>query len=443
MADGNLWERTAPPAPAAPPLSGEVRADVVVVGGGFTGTAAALALAEGGARVVLLEAEGIGHGGSGRNVGLVNPGLWMPPDAVEAQLGTAAGARLTTALAEGPATVFALVERHGIDCEATRTGTLHLAHSPAGLKDLKARLSQYRARGWPVRLLSAEEAREKTGSAAFHGALLDARAGTIQPLAYVRGLARAARAAGASLHGDSAALSARRDGSGWRVETAGGVVRADWLVMATNGYHLGLAGLPAPAYTPVHYFQLATPPLGHNALRTVLPERQGAWDTAPVMSSFRLDRAGRLVVGGIGSLEEAGGPVHRDWARRKVAALFPDLMTEGFEHAWTGRIAMTADHLPRIVRLGEKALGVHGYSGRGIGPGTVFGTAIARHVLAGGDEKALPLAPVEPAGEGLTAARRLWIEAGATLVHALAARGTGKGARGTPGRGKGVRGARG
>ncbi|MFP6681506.1 MAG: FAD-dependent oxidoreductase, partial [Gammaproteobacteria bacterium] len=133
----------------APPLHDYASADLVVIGGGFTGCSAALHAAEQGAEVRLLEAETIGHGGSGRNVGLVNAGLWTPPDEDEQILGRDAGVRLNAALAEAPDLVFSLIERHAIECEAIRCGTLHCAHSAAGFRELKNRLHQQRERSAP------------------------------------------------------------------------------------------------------------------------------------------------------------------------------------------------------------------------------------------------------------------------------------------------------
>ncbi|WP_420347836.1 NAD(P)/FAD-dependent oxidoreductase [Pelagibius sp.] len=418
---GNLWWRTAGAPLAAEPLEGNVRADAVIVGGGFTGCSAALHLAEAGMAVRLLEARSIGFGGSGRNVGLVNAGLWLPPEKVEEALGEAVGRRLNAALAAGPELVFSLIGRLGIDCEATRSGTLHCAHSQGGLDDLNDRLRQLRAQGAPVELLDAQETAARTGTPAFHGALLDRRAGTIQPLAYCRGLARAARDAGAVLHEHTPALDIARDGEAWRVTTPDGSVTAGALLVAVNAYGRPATGMPAPAYVPVHYFQIATRPLTDNLRRGVLPERQGCWDTAPVMSSFRLDAAGRLLVGAVGSLEGPGARWHRAWAERKLAALFPDLAGIDLEHAWCGRIAMTGDHLPKILRLGERGVSVFGYSGRGISPGTTFGKAVAAY-LVDGNERALPCDPVDAHRERLAGVKQAYYEFGASLTHAVGER---------------------
>lgn len=416
--DGNLWRSTAGAALDAPLLSDTVEADVVIVGGGFTGCSAALHLAEAGASVRLLEAETIGFGGSGRNVGLVNAGLWLEPEKVEAVLGPALGRRLNQALAAGPDLVFELIERHAIDCEAVRNGTLHCAHAPSAVAGLQERLRQFEAQGAPVDLLNAEETAVRTGSSAFHGALLDRRAGTIQPLAYCRGLARAAVSRGAVLHEGTPALQVARDQDVWCVETPEGSVRAPALLVAVNAYGRPLPGVAAPAYVPMHYFQLASRPLSDNLRKSILPERQGCWDTGTVMSSFRLDAAGRLLVGAMGSLDSFGGGTHRAWAARKLAALFPELEGIALEHAWFGRIAMTGDHLPKAVKLGERAISIFGYGGRGIAPGTVFGRAAARYLLDG-DEEALPSGLLSHYREPLAGAKQTFYELGATLAHVV------------------------
>ena len=415
----NLWRMTAGADLRTSPLDEDASADLVVIGGGFTGCSAALHAAERGAKVRLLEAETIGHGGSGRNVGLVNAGLWMPPDEVEEKLGREAGAKLNAVLAAAPDLVFALIERHGIKCEATRSGTLHCAHSATGLKELEARFRQQSSRGAPVSLLGAAETEARTGTSTYRGALFDARAGTIQPLAYCRGLASAAQAAGAQLHEQSPVREIGRDGADWLVRTGKGAVRARRLLLATNAYHQAAAGVAAPAYVPVHYFQAATRPLSGKLLAAILPGREGCWDTARVMSSFRLDAAGRLIVGGIGALDHAGSAAHKRWAARKIGALFPSIAGEPLDYFWFGRIAMTSDHLPKILRLGDQAFSIFGYSGRGIGPGTVFGKALAR-VLLGDSEADLPLGAIDSYCERFTRVRGVAFEAGATAMHLVA-----------------------
>lgn len=419
--EANLWRASSTATITAPPLAGDGSFDLVIIGGGFTGCAAALDAAGQGARVCLLEAETIGHGGSGRNVGLVNAGLWLAPETVMAQMGEKPGRRLIGLLAQAPARVFDLIARHGIDCEARRNGTLHLAHAPAGLRDLADRHRQGVALGAPLRLLDQAETARRTGTRAFHGALFDPRAGTIQPLSYVRGLARAAIAAGADLHEGTPVTAVTRKAGAWRITALGHVLRARAVLVATNAYHLGIRAPRTPRFVTVGYCQYATAPLPAALRAAILPGGEGCWDTALVMSSFRTDAAGRLIIGGIGQGDGPGGVIHAAWARRKMAALFPALADQPFVHGWTGRIAMTGDHIPKILRLGPDALACFGYSGRGIGPGTVFGTQTARALLSG-DEGHLPLSPVAAHAEPLRRARGAWIAAGAGLVHATAAR---------------------
>lgn len=419
---GNLWRISDPGGPDGPALAGDLSADLVVVGAGFTGLAAALEAAQAGARVVVLEAQTIGHGGSGRNVGLVNAGLWLPPDQIRAQLGEAGARRLIEALAAAPAEVFRLIETHGIACEATRNGTLHLAHAPQGLRDLQERFRQGRALGAPLALLDREETARRTGSAAFHGALFDPRAGTIQPLGYCRGLARAARAAGARIFERSAVQRIAQEAGGWRLDCNGHSLRAPHLLIATNGYGTALPGARAPAFVPVHYFQVATDPLSPAQRARILPGGEGCWDTAMVMSSLRVDAAGRLILGGIGALQGTGVAIHRAWAARKLAQLYPELAGLPFTQGWHGRIAMTSDHIPKVIGIGPGGLSIYGYSGRGIGPGTVFGTRAARALLQG-ETDGLPLAIQPRHTEPLRHARALWYELGARAVHTVSARG--------------------
>lgn len=416
-----LWERTAPPAPETTRLQGDVAADVVVVGGGFTGLSAALHLAGGGAKAVVLEGAEIGYGGSGRNVGLVNAGLWTMPDAVPGLLGEIRGERLLDLLGHAPRLVFELIDRHAIACEPERAGTLHCGVGEKGAAELRDRARQWRKRGADVVLLDARETAAKVGSTAYSCALLDRRAGTIQPLAYVRGLAQAAIAAGAAVFTSSPVSACRRDGARWRVEAEGGAVTADWIVVATNAYTSAASGAPwrriREEIVHLPYFNIATVPLSSNVARSILPERQGAWDTKNVLSSFRFDRAGRLVIGSVGALRGSGAAIHRRWAKRSLKRLFPQIGDVAFEAEWYGKIGVTADALPKFHRLAERVVSFSGYNGRGIAPGTVFGRTLAEHVLGRLAEEDLPLPATEPAAQGFRSVRETYYEIGSQIAH--------------------------
>jgi glycine/D-amino acid oxidase-like deaminating enzyme len=413
---------TAPAAPATTVLSGEISVDVVVIGAGYTGLSSALHLALEGTRVAVLEANEIGFGGAGRNVGLVNAGMWVMPDALGETLGADYGERLIDLLGNGPKVVFDIIERHGIDCEAVRSGTLHCAVGDEGLRELEHRAEQWQRRGAAVELLDQRETARLVGSTAYVAALIDRRAGTIQPLAYARGLARAAIAAGATIFTGSAATSFKQVGNQWRVQTANGAVTADWIVVGTDAYGTG-PWLPIRR-EQVHlpYFNLATKPLSDNVKNSILPERQGAWDTKEILSSFRFDRAGRLVFGSVGALRNSGIAIHKAWAKRAMSRLFPQIGEIEFEAEWYGKIGMTSDNLPRFHQLDRNVIAICGYNGRGIAPGTTFGRVIAEHVLGRLDISAMPL-PVSPIeSQPFIAARQFYYEAGAQAAHLVSDR---------------------
>ncbi|WP_434055977.1 MAG: FAD-binding oxidoreductase [Roseibium sp.] len=392
----SIWDTTAEEIDLQGRLPVGESFDVVIVGGGFTGLSTALHCAEAGLSACVLEAGQIGFGGSGRNVGLVNAGIWLPPKQVRAKLGENYGPRFLKRFGDGPATVFDLIEKHQIRCEAAREGTIHAAHAPSGLRDLEARCQEWNALGEPVELLSRSDVAAKTGTHMFHGGLWDHRAGTINPMAYCRGLARAAKAAGARICTGVKAETLRKDRSGWSVQTGEGSLSAATVVLGTNAYTDALWPGLAKTYTAIHYFQLATEPLGDKA-DAILPQRQGIWDTAPIMSSLRKDREGRLVIGSMGKLigTKSNGLSHR-WAQKRLSRMFPDLGRVRFEEAWHGKIAMTPDHIPRIHVLADGLYTPIGYNGRGITTGTIFGEAIAG-LLKGMKQEDLPLPVTEPA----------------------------------------------
>jgi glycine/D-amino acid oxidase-like deaminating enzyme len=400
-----------------PVLTEMLSVDVIVVGAGFTGLSAALHLAEYGAKAVVLEAAEVGFGGSGRNVGLVNAGLWIKPSDLRRTLGAAYGDRLLEALGNAPALVFDLIERYDIECEAVRHGTLHCAVGRRGLRDIEQREQEWRALHADVELLDAAATEAKVGSGAFTGSLLDRRAGTIQPLAYVRGLARAALARGSRIFTASPVTRVADSGTEWILSTPHGAARAPWVIVATNAYSNGAWSALAQEMVRLPYFNFATAPLPGEALRRILPERQGIWDSRAILSSLRLDQAGRLVFGSVGALAAPAARFHRDWATRTLRMLFPYLRATRFEHEWFGSIGMTSDAVPRFHRLARRSYCIGGYNGRGIAPGTSFGRELAELVTGRISEEALslPLTPLRPAP--FRRGRELFYEWSSGAVH--------------------------
>lgn len=412
-----LWEKTAPAPPLTHALEGAVMTDVAIIGGGYTGLSTALHLGERGIGCIVVEAEQIGFGGSGRNVGLVNAGMWVMPEDLIATLGPDHGNRLLDLLGGGPAKVWDIARRYGIDCEATPVGTLHAGAGRKGFDELAERARQWQKRGAPVELLGREEAAQMLGTHAFEGALLDRRAGTIQPLAYARGLARAAIAKGAAIHTGTPAIALERSGNGWLLRTPKGRVKAGRIVVATDMYTRFVMTDIAREQVVLPYFNMATTPLPEDMARTIVPGRQGVWDTRDVLLSYRFDRMNRLIFGSVGALRNGGAAVHRAWARTALRRLYPQIGPVRFEQEWFGSIGMTSDHLPRFHRLDDGVLAFCGYNGRGIAPGTVFGQCMAALLAGEIAESDLPLPVTRPAPVAWRALQQVFYEAGAQAVH--------------------------
>lgn len=385
----SVWDTTSAEPDVGKGLNGDTACDVAIIGGGYTGLSTALHAAEKGMNCHVLEAQRIGHGGSGRNVGLVNAGLWMPPQDVQAILGEAKSVPLIKALGDMPEYVFSLIEKHQIQCEPHRNGTIHAAHSPSGFRNLQRRAEGWKRLGVHVDLLDASNVAKKTGSNAFFGGLLDRRAGTIDPMGYTRGLGRAAVSAGARISVGTKAQNLSYDGTHWTVSTNQGIVTAKYVVLATNACADDLWPGLRQSYTSIPFFQLSTQPLGARA-NHILKGNQGLWDTAPIMFSLRRDNQGRLIIGSMGAIHGDTTGLSQCWAAKTLHRLFPDLGPVEFESAWHGQIAMTSDHIFRIHRPAENLFAPVGYNGRGIITGTLFGQALSE-LMTGAPEDTLPV----------------------------------------------------
>lgn len=410
-----LWYDTAIPAPFTQTLSGNHLTEIAVVGGGITGLSTALHAAAQGAKVIVLEAHEIGFGGSGRNVGLVNPGMWVRPDDICRELGANIGETLITILSDAPSLVFDIIKRYRLDCEAVRNGTLHCAVGKTGLAEIRDRVAQWERRGAAVRFLDAEDTAKRLGSNAFAGSLLDERAGTIQPLSYVRGLAIAAQSEGAKIFTGSEVTSVEQIDNRWRLHTRAGSVIADWIITSTNAYSGSLWPQLQDEIIPLSYFQCSTGPVPELMRDSILPNREGLICTRTVITSLRTDAAGRLIFGSLGALRNVGASVHSAYAKRAIRRLFPGFKDIQFEHEWFGQIAMTTNHLPRYHELANRVIGFHAYNGRGIGTGTIFGKLLAGHILD--PRQGLPLPATKPDAPRLRSLRSGLYEMGAVAAH--------------------------
>jgi glycine/D-amino acid oxidase-like deaminating enzyme len=390
---GSLWEKTAPPDPSQPPLAGEHTADVCVVGAGFTGLSATLELAAAGVSVIALDSGGAGFGASGRNGGQVLPGFKWDPDELVTKYGNERGERIAAFAGSSPDLVYSLIDRYGIACGLRRNcGWLNAAVNDAAFALQMSRAEQWVKRGAKVRAVNRAETRELLGSGRYRGAMLDERAGALNPLAYACGLASAAQRHGAKVHCGTHVTGLERVNGRWQVRTAGGAVQADTVLLCTNGYTDALWPGLARELVPIHSLQVATQPLPDNVRATILPRGHVVSDTQRILLYFRLDDEGRLVMGGRGSLGEANRDSLFRFVEDAAYRLFPQIGTPTWQFRWAGKVALTVDHMPRVHELAPGLRTCVGYNGRGVAMATAMGRELGKWVSSG-DTDALPLPP--------------------------------------------------
>ena len=393
----NLWEETAVPAPRLEPLVGAAHAKVLIVGAGYLGLSAALHVAEAGGDAIVLEAEAPGWGASGRNGGQLIPGLKHDPDEIEGALGRERGERLWRFAGRTADFVFALIGRLGLKAEARRTAWVQGIHSEKAALRARARAEQWQSRGADVAYVEAPQAERLTGANIYVGAFVDRRAGCLQPLSYARELARAANSAGARIHGGSRVVSLDRRPGGWAARTASGAeVTADRILLCANAYSDALFPELPRSIVAATSLQIATEPLPEKLRSVILSGGEVLSDTRKAIRYWRLDAAGRLLMGGRGPYREPGP--ERDWAHlvREVNTLYPALRGIPFTHRWGGRVAIHPDYWPRLHQLRPSVFAAIGCQGRGIGWQTAMGAELARLAMDRTYEPVLPISPVQP-----------------------------------------------
>ena len=371
-----LWQEQAPPSPDR--RGGELpdAADVVVVGGGYTGVTAARELARGGASVVLLEAEGLGFGASTRNGGIVHPGYKLSAQALIKRYGEDLARDLYQESLSACAMVGQLIADEAIDAEWVASGHLELAWSPDHAGGLGEEREAVERLGGSARVIARSDLAEEIGSNVYYGGLAIEGGGGLHPARYFAGLVAAAERAGARLHEGVRVRRLRPQADGRTlVETDRGGLLARNVVVGTNGYTDGAVPALRRRIIPIGSYIIATEPLPEELARSLSPRGRVFFDTKNFLYYWRLTADRRLAFGGRASFIPTSVDRTAPILLRGMLEVYPQLAGVRIEYAWGGNVGFTFDRMPHAGQLAGVTYAM-GYCGSGIALATYLGTKV-------------------------------------------------------------------
>lgn len=380
------YAASATPLPPFAAAEGDLTCDVCVIGGGYTGLSTALHLAERGYDVILLEAQRVGFGASGRNGGQVAVGQRQDQEWLEAKVGKQAARALWDLSVESVALTRDLATRHAPESNYA-AGVIHAAHRARYVPHAHHYAEKLaREYAYPhVRTLDREELRHLVGSPVYHGGEIDMGSGHLHPLRYALGLARAAQAAGVRIH-EGSRVTAVTKADPARVQTDRARITARFVALGCNGYLGDLLPEVAARVMPINNFIAATRPLSDTERDGVIRGNHAVADTKFVINYFRFSDDNRLLFGGG---ESYGYRFPADIAakvRKPMTEIFPQLAGVEITHAWGGTLGIAFNRMPHFARLAGNVLSASGYSGHGVAMATLGGKLMAE-AIAGQAER--------------------------------------------------------
>ncbi len=391
-----LWEATASSGSNLSSMIGSHQTDVAVVGAGIAGLSTALHLAQAGKSVVVLDAGQPGDGATGQSGGLIAPDFVKHgPVEIEQALGQKRGGRLRQMVGSSARQCFEIIEALGIDCDAKQEGFWIPAHDTATMTMLTQRASEWRQFGFDVECVSAERTMAEIGATKYVGAIRFAQGGSLNPLAYCRGLAKSAVALGAELFCASQVQKIERCLNGWRLSTKQGNLDAKRVVLAANGGNAALHPQLQKTILPLGVYEYATEPLSAEIRAEILPAGAAFTDKQSYLFTARYDREGRLVAAFPDFFVRRSTKNLIGEAKRRLVEHFPLTEPVSIEFLWHGTAWLNSQLLPKIFGLEDGVFAIQACNGRGLAINSILGKEMAAALVAD-DMSLLSLQP-EPA----------------------------------------------
>lgn len=382
--ENTLWSRVTPATTSLASLTGNHETEIAIVGGGVAGLSLAYHLTEAGIAPTVLEAATPGSDAAGKSAGIIaSLSVRHSPFEMFKRFGEGKGRRLVNMVGESGRHVFSLIRELGLDCAPQQTGFLAPARTDREVQRVNMIASQWRSSGYGIQTIDKEKICRLSGLDAYQGALLDTAGGAINPLAYVRELARVATEQGARIFINSPVVKVQKNGKGWRLESDNFRVNARKVVLCAGGGNRELFNSLASTVLPFKVFQVATEPLDIKIREAILPENHALTDVSPNIFSIRYDKDGRLITACPAFTCNNTSNRIVEFIEERLKNFSPLLDGARIQYLWKGTTWISRSILPRFVDLSEGLCAVQACNGRGLAINTILGREVAGFIKRG------------------------------------------------------------